>query len=149
MSVIGRLASGIVHELKNPLSIILSGFEFLEAKLSRANKETKESLARVKEAVLKADTLTKALLTFSKPARLKLEYSNINNLINKTLPLIEHQMSLADIKIEKNLSKDIPKVNVNKNQIQQVLINILLNSFEAMPQGGEIKIRTYTRGLEM
>lgn len=149
MSAIGCLASGIIHELKNPLSIILSGFEFLETKLSRANnKETKESLARIKEAVFRADAITKGLSAFSRPAQLKLEYSNINNIINETLLLVEHQMSLADIKIEKNYQKDIPEVNVNKNQIEQVLINILLNAFEAMPQGGKIKIRTYTRKIQ-
>ena len=145
MSILGRLVAGIAHEIKNPLSIVLSGSEFLESKLSRANKETKETLTEIKKAAIRADKIIKSLLAFSKPSKIELEYANINDIIDGALPLIEHQMSLANIDIKKDLFKNIPKVYVNKNQIQQVLINILVNASEAMPKGGEVKIRTYTK----
>ncbi len=147
LASLGRMSLGVAHEIRNPLSIILTGSELLEGKFSKADKETKETLAIIKEAVLRADKIIKGLSAFSRPSRLQLEHSNVNNIINKTLPLIEHQMSVRNIKIRKDLLRNIPEINIDRNQIQQVLINILLNSCQAMPEGGEVKIKTYRKTI--
>jgi len=138
-------AADIAHEIKSPLSTILSGVEFLILKhsRSRSNKEIKEALIKIKEATLRADNTIKSLLEYSRLAEPKLEPSNINSIISKVLSITEHQMSLSNIKIKKDLSRNLPIVNVNENQVQQVLMNLLLNSYAAMPRGGEIKIWTH------
>ncbi|MDD2654932.1 MAG: PAS domain S-box protein [Candidatus Omnitrophica bacterium] len=144
MAALGRFSSGIAHEIKNPLGIILGGLEFLEAILSKeSNSEVKIAIEKIKETTLRANAIVQGLLRFSRPSELTIETVDPNNLIRENLSLLKYRIPLSDIKIETQLEKEGFFVDVDKAQMGQVIFNLLMNAIEAMPKGGKITIKTY------
>lgn len=142
LAALGRFSSGVAHEIKNPLGIILGGMEFLESKLARAEKDVKKAVDKIKEATFRANTITQGLLNFARPSELKIERVKPSQLINETLSLLKYKTPLSSINVEKIFSDEELYIEADKNQMQQVFFNLLLNAIEAMPEGGAIKIRT-------
>lgn len=143
LAALGRFASGVAHEVKNPLAIILGGIEFLESKLSQADTETKIAIQKIEESTVRADTIIRNLLEFSRPSELKIEKLGAKNLIEDSLSLMKFRLPLKNIKVETDFPEEGIIIAIDKNQMMQVLFNILVNSVEAMPKGGNIKIRIY------
>lgn len=143
MAALGRFSSGVAHEIKNPLGIILGGSEFLEAKLAQADPKVKMALNKIKEATSRANSIVQNLLRFARPAEIKTEKLKIEDLIKEALSLLRYSILLNNIKIETQLAKEELFVEVDKNQIQQVFFNLISNASDAMPKGGKISIKTY------
>lgn len=143
LAALGRFSSGIAHEVKNPLGIILGGTEYLERKLQSKDKDIKTALKKIKESALRADTIVRNLVKFAMPSEIKTEKVTPKELVNDTLSLLKYRSSLININITTEFSKDNISINVDKNQIHQVLFNVLMNAIDAMPKGGDIKITTY------
>ncbi len=147
LAAIGRMASGIAHEVQNPLGILLQGVSFFE----RADKPTPEKTAEVlrlmEDAVTRADTIIQGLLTFARPASLKLTAGNLHEVINASLALVEKQLTLKNINLVKAFMDSPPPVMLDPNQLQQVFINLFTNAQHAMEKGGRLTIRTSTRKL--
>jgi len=149
LAAIGRLASGVAHEVKNPLGIIMGGLEYLEQKLSSADEETRSDMKKVREAVKRADAVIQGLLKFSRPADLKIEKINLNDMVNNVIALLQYKTQLAKIKVCTELSGGDTTVSVDRAQIEQVLINVLLNAVEAMPLGGLITVTSGSGIIEI
>ncbi len=143
LAALGRFSSAIAHEIKNPLGIILGGSEFLEMKLSRVNPDVKTAIDKIKQSTFRANKIVQDLLKFSRPSELKTEKINPNNLIREILSLFKHGIPLIEIKIKTHFAKEKMYLEVDKNQMQQVFFNLLMNAIEAMPKGGTIMIKTY------
>jgi|GEM_PF-1319690 len=143
METIGRLASGIAHEVKNPLAIILQCVEYLVKNISTDDKNISMTLEYIKEAVKRADNVVRGLLDFSGTSRLDLEMRNINIIAERALFLLKHQFDRYHIRVIKELQEDLPLVEIDENRIEQVFVNIFLNAISAMPQGGEILIKSF------
>jgi two-component system NtrC family sensor kinase len=140
LAALGRFSSGIAHEIKNPLGIILGGIGFLESRLTSIDHETKTAMDKIKESTLRADAIIQALLKFARPSELKTERIKPQDIIRETLSLLKYRAPLKGIKITTQLSIEDLYIKVDKNQIQQVLFNLLMNAVEAMPNGGQISI---------
>lgn len=145
LNAIGRLASGVAHEVRNPLSVALQAINYLEKIAPYQAKDTLETLSLLKENIKKADEIVRLLLDFSRSTLLNLQLEDINAIVEKSLELVRHRFKLENIEIIKELKMNIPKVLVDKNRIEQVFVNIFLNSIQAMPQGGKIFIRIYKK----
>ena len=146
MAALGRFASGVAHEVKNPLAIILGGLEYLKAKISTMDPEVRETMAKMREAIMRADITVKDLLAFAKPSRLVTEAVHPNLLVHDACSFVElfkHKSDTADINVRQELMDREIYVDVDKNQMQQALFNILLNAIEAMPMSGDIIVKTY------
>ncbi|MFA5177335.1 MAG: PAS domain S-box protein [Candidatus Omnitrophota bacterium] len=140
MAALGKLASNLAHEIKNPLAITLQGLEYLKsiAPQDTAYSATIESLIN---SNLRADKILKDLLNFARPAApLMLEEVDIPSLINNSLFFVDPQNNLNNVTITRQFAPGLAKVKLDYNQIQQVLINIFINAFDAMPQGGKITV---------
>lgn len=142
MGAIGRLASGIAHEVKNPLATILQGIDYLYKKTQTDNATAHQTLGRMSNAVKRADNIIRSLLDFSSVSMMKKKSENLNAIIESSLLLVKNDIDRYHIKVIKDLRSDIPKVNLDKNRIEQVFINLFTNAIQAMPDGGELKIRT-------
>ncbi|MFA6610217.1 MAG: PAS domain S-box protein [Candidatus Omnitrophota bacterium] len=143
LAALGRFSAGIAHEIKNPLGIILGGMEFLGSELEGCDDEIRIAIEKIKEATLKADTVLHDLLKFARPSALKKEKTNPNDLITNSLSLFKYRVP-SNVSITTELAKDEVYVNVDQNQLVQVLINILMNAVEAMPEhGGSVRIRIF------
>ncbi len=143
LAALGRFSTGIAHEIKNPLGIILGGVEFLGSELEGCDEEIRVAIEKIKEATLKADTILHDLLKFARPSALKKEKTKPDDLITNSLSLFKYRVP-TNVIITTELAKEDVYVNVDQNQLVQVLINILMNAVEAMPdEGGSVKIRVY------
>ncbi|MDD5194427.1 MAG: ATP-binding protein [Candidatus Omnitrophica bacterium] len=139
---IGKLASGIAHEVRNPLAIIMQSADYLANKLYE-NKDVGDVASMIKENIKRADNIICALVDFSRVTKLELESLDINLLIENSLLLIPHSFILENIEVVKAFSANLPPVTADKKKLTQVFINIFLNAIQAMPDGGSLFIRTY------
>ena len=144
LSAVGTLASGVSHELRNPLSAIKNAVFLLKRKLS------KETIPDIDEKIIqfldimdneidRCSKITNDLLGFtrvSEPSRLAFD---INTVVNDALSRVE---IAENIKLSKNLQPDLPMIMIDANQIGQVLINLIQNAYQAMTDGGNLKIST-------
>ncbi len=146
LAALGRFSSGIAHEVKNPLAIILGGIEFLATRMSNADEDSRMVLLKIKEATLRANNILLELLKFAKPSELKVEKVNPADLVNDTINFFKYRAPVRGINIRPEYPKNALFMEVDKNQIQQVLFNLFSNATDSMPGGGEIKIRVYKSG---
>lgn len=147
LSAVGRLASGVAHEVKNPLAIILQGVNFLENKVPSSEKGSLEILAMLKDNIKRADKIISGLLDFSKSTHLNLQPEDINSVLSSSLALVKNKFKVEHIEVVEEIKPDMPKVLIDRNKIEQVFINILINAIQAMPEGGKIIIRSYDKEL--
>jgi signal transduction histidine kinase len=147
LAALGKFSAGVAHEVKNPLAIILSGLEFLEAKLSNADTDTKTAIDKTKKATLRASDVLKSLLKFARPSDLELERLKPDDLVNDTISFFKYKAPLSNVEIKTQFSEEEMYIEVDNIQIQQVLFNLLMNSVESKPNVGEIKIKSYKTSL--
>lgn len=148
LNAVGRLASGVAHEVRNPLGIILQGINYIENKLSPQEEDSIKVLDMMKDNIKRADKIIRSLFDFSKVTDLSLQPEDINSILENSLELVNQRIRFERIEIIKETKQDIPKVLVDKNRIEQVFINLFLNALEAMPAGGRVIVRSYDTKLE-
>jgi len=149
MTVIGGLASGIAHEVKNPLATILYGVEFLTTKLTETDDQIQLTLKSIREATQKANDIIKDLLDFASLSKLNIVPESINTVIEHSLNFTKHQCDKTGIRLEKFFANNLPPVPIDKNRIEQVIVDLILNAILAMPDGGLITIRTLSKKFEI
>ncbi|MBI5574308.1 MAG: GAF domain-containing protein [Elusimicrobia bacterium] len=140
LASVGELASGLAHEIGNPLQTVLGNAELLL--MDTQNEE----LLAIKNAALHCKKIIENLLDFSRQREMNFVLEDINKLLEKTLSLYGKQLELKNIKIVKNYGV-IPKIIVSPSHIEQVFLNIITNAEKAMPNGGTLTIRTCSGGI--
>lgn len=143
LAALGRFSSGIAHEVKNPLGIILGGTEYLEKKLQSTDKDVMIALEKIKESTLRADAVVRNLVKFAMPAKMKKEKVCSRDLVNDALSLLKYRSSSVGVEIIVEFPKKDICIEADKNQLHQVLFNILINAINAMPGKGVVKVKVY------
>ena len=142
MASLGRLAAGVAHEINNPLTGVLTYSSFL-LKRTKDNPEFQEDLKVIVRETLRSREIVKSLLDFARQSVPKKNSADINEIINKSISVIENQLAINNVKIEKNTNPNLPKITVDANQMQQVFINLFVNASDAMEKnGGTISLST-------
>jgi PAS domain S-box-containing protein len=147
MAAVGRLSSGIAHEVKNPLGIILGGVEFLKNKLSAGDEDTLGAMDKIERSVMRADDVIQGLLKFSRPSEVRIEAIDIHELINDAVLLLKYKAHLSNVKITTSFTNDAVPLSADKMQIEQMLFNLLINACDAVTGGGEVTIKSYLQRL--
>jgi PAS domain S-box-containing protein len=143
MEVIGRLASGVAHEVKNPLAIIQQGIDYISKKYRGRGRDMHFAIYAVNDAIKRAAEILNHLLNFSRMSSLQTVPEDLNAIIRNSVLLVKNDIMRSRVRVTTDLNERIPKVNLDRNRIQQVFINLFMNAIEAMPRGGQLKIRTY------
>lgn len=140
---IALLASGVAHEIKNPLTALKTFGEFLPQKITD-QEFLKKFSPIINQEITRIDKLVHELLDFAKPSPVHLKPTNINRLIDSTLEFLSNDLFKHKIKVSKDyrLRKD-QHINLDPKQFRQAILNILLNAIEAMPNGGSLTIATF------
>lgn len=141
MASVGQLAGGVAHEINNPMGVIL-GFAQSIAKRVKEEDPLYMPLKSIEREAIRCKKLVGDLLTFSRTAKTGAEMSDINMTIEGALSLIEAQTKVKNVKISKKYGDALPQIMLNKNQIQQVIINLCNNAIDVMPDGGKLTITT-------
>lgn len=139
LAALGIVAAGIAHEVKNPLAIIIQGVDYLKTSTG-SDKLIVDVVERINKSAFRADSIIKGLLSFTRQMPIQAEQVEIEPVIEETLSFTEHHLKRKHITLIKQFSPDLPKVTIDINQIKQVFLNILLNSIDAMQNGGTITI---------
>jgi PAS domain S-box-containing protein len=147
MESIGTLAAGVAHEVKNPLAILQMGINYLAKKNQSGDDNVAMVLQEMKEAITRADSIMRGLLDFAASKQLAVKPEDFNQLILDTLKMVRHELNKNRIEVVKDLAEPLPKVAVDKTQIQQVFVNLFVNAIHAMPQGGRLSVRTYAKQM--
>jgi two-component system NtrC family sensor kinase len=148
MASIGKMAAVLAHEINNPLSGILTYAKLLRKWIDSADsgksrhKDIDDSLDLIASESRRCGDLVKNLLTFSRTTPINLQPTNLNHVIDRALRLIQHQLDLAGIHVEPELDPKLPPVTCDGAQVEQVLLALMMNALDAMPQGGNLWVRT-------
>ena len=141
LASIGRFAAGVAHEVGNPLGAILGYTSILE-KEGIDQEESKDYLKRIEKEIDRVNRIVRELLDFVRPSQFEICDVEVNKVIENTLSLISHQKNVGSIKTQLDLQPNLPMIKGDESKISQVLINIILNAIDAMPNGGILSIQT-------
>jgi PAS domain S-box len=143
LATIGQLSAGIAHEIGTPLNIISGNAEFLLMDLTSEDKGYNELLAIVNQTK-RITRLMRQILDFARPKIISLQPVDLNSLIKDVLEFVHIQFEKNKIEIKTYFSKNLPLIYGDPALLYQVFLNIIVNSFHAMPSGGDIRIQTGT-----
>lgn len=142
MASLGRLAAGVAHEINNPLTGVLTYSSYL-LKRTKDNPEMQEDLNVIVRETMRSREIVKGLLDFARQSTPKKSLIDVNEVVNRAVAVVSNQLKFAKINLEKNLDDKLPKITADANQIQQVMLNLFLNSIDAIgTEGGVLKIKT-------
>jgi signal transduction histidine kinase len=141
LASVGEMAAGIAHEIKNPLTGIAAAITIIKDDFDPEDPRT-EIINEILEQITRLDKTVNDLLFFGKPSQPEPTFTNINMLVEKTLMFASQHRSGKEIEKRLELDETLPAVYVDPKQIQQVFLNLILNAFQAMQNGGVVTVGT-------
>lgn len=143
MASIGKLAAVVAHEINNPLAGILTYAKLLKKRLSRQAQPDAENISMldlVESESRRCGDIVKNLMTFARPTSMNREPADLNVVIDRCIRLVQHQLELKNIELHENLEKDLPLVRCDAGQIEQVVLALVMNAIDAMPNAGNLTL---------
>jgi signal transduction histidine kinase len=145
LATIGQLAAGVAHELNEPLGTIL-GFAELACKKPGIDKQLDEDLHKIINAALHAREVVKKLMLFSRQMPTRKTLVDLNKVVKEGLYFLESRCAKAGIDMVRSVADNLPRIEADQSQINQVLVNLAVNAVQAMPDGGKLTIKTEAHG---
>jgi PAS domain S-box-containing protein len=147
MASLGKLAAGVVHELNNPLTSISVYTEFILKKMRSGQAQPDDAgdadkLDKVLEGARRIQKLTRDLVTYGRPSSEEPEPLQLNDLVAQGLSFCEHIIRKHEVDVSQDLARDLPGLVGNRNQLLQVIINLVTNACQAMEGGGGLHLST-------
>jgi two-component system NtrC family sensor kinase len=139
LASLGKMAAGVAHEINNPLtSILINAHLLLERNPTDA--AARENLTMIADETTRCAQIVRGLLEFSRMTPSQTAPASFNEIIERTIQLLEKQALVRNIVIVKTLDPGLPPLELDKNKIQQVFSNLIINAIEAMPEGGRLTV---------
>ena len=147
LSSIGLLAAGVAHEVNTPLAVISTYAQML-AKQVNGDDQKAALLDKIAKQTFRASEIVNSLLNFSRTSTTEYTELEVNRMIRDTVSLVEHQLKKAQVQVDLSLAEQVPLMRGNGGKLQQVLLNLLINSRDALEEvnrgeGRRISIRSY------
>jgi two-component system cell cycle sensor histidine kinase/response regulator CckA len=147
MDSIGQLAGGIAHDFNNLLTVI-NGHASLLMASEKPSPKGAESLKEIVEAGKRASALTRQLMTFSRKQEFRPQVVDLNEVINHITKMLRRILG-EDVAVHLDFSPGLPSIKADLGMIEQVLLNLAVNSRDAMPRGGQLRIKTFALALDL
>ncbi len=136
---IGRLSAGVAHEINNPLTTILTSSMLIQEDLDEGT-ELYDELSIISNEALRCRKIVKSLLDFARQTKSSKTQNDLNDIIEESLILTKKQAKFKNIDLSAELMENLPQISIDKDKIQQTIINLTLNAIESTPSGGKIQI---------
>jgi two-component system, NtrC family, sensor histidine kinase HydH len=146
LAALGQMAAGLAHEIRNPLGSIKGAAQYLQpVEGQKPDASTREFLDIIVEEVDRLNKIVSQFLDYARPYRGEQSPLDVNDVVRKTLNLVEKERSGSKVEIAITLQEGLPPVRADAQQLRQVMLNLALNAFDAMPQGGRLQVSTSLR----
>jgi PAS domain S-box-containing protein len=142
LATIGQGVSYISHEIKNPLMLI-GGFAQQVLRKIGQNEKNKEKLEIIIKEVARLEEFLSEVTDITKPSQPKKVMTNINSVVEEVSAFLQEEFKMRQVTFQMSLDSEIPEISVDPKQMRQVLINVMKNAMEAMPEGGRLSITTH------
>ncbi|MBZ5514829.1 MAG: hypothetical protein LAN62_08290 [Acidobacteriia bacterium] len=151
LAALGRLTSGVAHEVKNPLNAMVLQLELLKAKLQEQGEYVQPHLNILSEEIRRLDRVVKTFLDFTRPIELRPVETDVEGLVRDVFTLAEPQAKQNNVRLVFEADGALPRLIIDRDLMKQALLNLVLNGCQAMPAGGELKVtpRAKSRHLEL
>jgi signal transduction histidine kinase len=147
LAALGRITAGVAHEVKNPLNSMRLWIENLKESLPpKTDESAKQALKVLDTEIDRLDAVVKRFLDFSRPMDVKLEPTQLADLLRGVLDVAQPQLEKAKVQVAQLLPIDVPEVFVDRALLKQAVLNLVLNAVEAMPNGGQLQLTLSRRG---
>jgi len=143
MAELGQLAVGMVHELNTPLSVIVSAIQLIlrEEELSTSVKEMVE---RIEMEVQRLSLFTRGLLSFARKEDGTVGETDLNQVLHEVMHFLKYEAQKRSIKVVEDYDFRLPQIAADVNRLKQIFINLVMNAFQAMNEGGSLLLRTFS-----
>lgn len=142
LAATGRLAANVAHEVNNPLGIIKNYLTLLQRDMAGRESEIYENVEVINDEISRIAEIIKGLLVFSKPEPKGITNCDVNKTIREIVNLIRKNLEKQGVNIVMDFDESIPEIKVSPGHLKQVMINLINNSQDAMPDGGDLVIKT-------
>ena len=148
LAALGRLTSGVAHEVKNPLNAMMIHLELLKDRLEAAPDDVQKSLAVMGGEIRRLDRVVQGFLRFMRPQDVTFKPTDVNALLASVIALVEAEWQARGVRLVAELDPALPAINADDELLRQAFLNILQNACQAMPDGGAVTVSTERLGRE-
>jgi len=148
LAVVGKLAAGMAHSIRNPFTSVKMRLFSLERTLALSDAQ-QEDFDVISEEIRHIDTIVQNFLEFSRPPKLVMQYLSPSTVVDTVMQLLSHRLKSYDVAVEIDRNGALPEVEADPDQLKEVLVNLVINACEALGKGGKIRIEELvSRGPE-
>lgn len=140
LAAVGQLAAGVAHEIRNPLTSMKGYAEFLQ--LDEKDPERMEFLSIILDEIERVNTIVEDFMVLAKPKAVELEEKNVVPVIKNVVSLLEFEARKKNVRLTFDCNHEIIQIECDENRLKQVFLNFIKNGIEAMPNGGELHVKT-------
>jgi len=149
LAALGRLTSGVAHEVRNPLNAMMIHVELLRDRLASTPPDVQQSLDIIGSEVHRLDRVVQGFLRFMRPQELSLKALDLNALLGSVAALLEAEWQARGVHFQWDVDSALPPIRADEELLRQAFLNILQNACQAMPVGGTVSISTAREGREL
>lgn len=142
LATIGKMAAHVTHEVRNPLSSIALNLELLEDELQQDEAEARSLFVAIRREVERLTELTEQYLSMARRSEPHFEWEDVREVIEEALQFVNIELARNRIALEQRIAANLPKVWMDEAQIRQVLVNLIRNARQAMPEGGQVIVES-------
>ncbi len=139
-ALVGKLAAGVAHSVRNPLTSVKMRLFSMERTLALTSNQ-KDDFEVIAEEIRHIDTIVNNFLEFSRPPKLKIQKVSPSDSVDMALQLLKHRLESYDIQVEVERRERLPRIQADRDQLKEVLVNLIVNACESMVQGGSVNIK--------
>lgn len=146
LAALGRITSGVAHEVKNPLNAMVIHLEILRSKLDQPGTDITPQLDILSSEIKRLDRVVQTFLNFTRPVKVNLVPIDLNDLVHQVTRLAAAEAAASQVDILEELSPEFLRVNGDADLLKQTLLNIIINGCQAMPKGGPLTVKSKRTG---